>query len=1137
MSIDIEQWLRTLGLEGYASVFAEQQIDSDVLDELTDVDLRELGIPLGPRKKLLKAIRALPPMASNAMDTDPTRLLQPVQSASGPAQAVWERTPGELKPVTMLFTDISGSTSLTEKLDSERTHELLYGVTQKMCEAIESHGGTVCRFMGDGVMAMFGAPVASELHAVNACTAALAMQQAMAHYSDEAVDAHAARLNIRVGLHSGEVVVLTVGEGDTREYDASGPTVPIAARMEQVARPGEIYITEATRLLAGGRIDVRTLKPVSVKGISEPVTAFVLQGMRSREDSERSTSQTPFVGRRAELGQFRGILEACVDDGQGETIYIRGEPGIGKTRLAGEFKRIATAKGMACHRGLVLDFGVGKGQDAIRVLVRSLLGIAPGGGEPLRQETAEATVARGELNIDQRVYLNDLLDLPQPTELRTLYDAMDNATRNRGKQAVVSSLVTAVSAKKPTLIIVEDIHWASPLTLAHIANLCRVVSGCEALLIITSRVEGDPLDRAWRSTTEGSPLITIDLSPLRKHESMALIGEHLGADDSVAEGCVKRAAGNPLFLEQLLHSATRGSMDTLPDSIQSMVLARIDRLSAGSKRAIQAASVIGQRFSIDCLRTLLADPVYECLHLITEGLIRRDGDDLFFTHNLIREGVYASLLKRQRCDFHARAAAFFADNDLVPHAEHLARAEDPGAAQAYLDAARLQSSLYRTEVALALIEQALLLDPTSAVRYELTCLKGELLQLQGQTNASMTVWRDAVSLAQDGQQRCVALMGVAGGLRISSDFRQALKVLDEAELAADGKMSTLISSRLHNLRGNLRFPIGEITPCLESHELAMKFAGESGSDEARANALSGLADVAYLQGRMVSAQHFFGECAALAREHGYGRIEVTNALMQGFAYAYMFDLSQVQSMITKSLEMARLVGNRRAEIMALRGQMMCIRLTGRWTEMGPAITQFHDLNKSLGMKVWNGSCENSDAIYKFSMGEYQAAREAAANAVALDKQNAVQFNLCRSLGYQALLLDDEVQTRTVLQEGERYLHEGVVGHNYLWFYRDAIWTCYRLGDWDLVERYADALEAYTSEEPLPWSNYYCAQARTMSALAKEPQNRTAYDHLKGLHDQAQESGFDMDARAMKTIMEELDRGNALRFPDLTSVVC
>ena len=644
-----------------------------ILCDLTDADLKELGVTaLGHRKTLLKAIAEL------ADGGQPARLLH---AGSDGNLAAWERQLGERKPVTMMFADITGSTALTEKLDAEEAHELLYGATQRMCAAIENNRGTVCRFMGDGVMAMFGAPLASERHAVDACAAALDMQQSIRDYANSADARNAKRLQIRVGLHSGEVVVLTVGEGDKIEYDASGPTVPIAARMEQTAQPGEVYLSAATHALAEGTIETKPLEPVLVKGVSAPITVFALQRVRSVEEIAPAAARTPFVGRRAELNQFAGMLNTSIEDGHGQTVYIRGEPGIGKTRLVEEFSNIAGDKGLSMHRGLVLPFGVGKGQDAIRSLTRTLLGIPAASSKVERERAANAALNDGRLVPGQAVFLNDLLNLPQPIEQRALYDAMDNSTRNEGKQAVLSALLTAASNSQPLLV---DYRGRALGRRNHPGPLGRAApDGC--------RSSGNPGDDfanrgrpAWTRTGAAalrerlfSPSISVRSESRTRWRSSR---EFIDMSDALAQSCLERASGNPLFLEQLLRNAREGATENLPDSIQSLVLARIDRLAAEDKRALQAAAVIGQRFRPDALNHLLETSDYRCRELIEHNLLRSEGEGYLFAHALIQEGVYASLLKRQRRAFHQRAAEWFVGDRVTLHAQHLEHAGDDKAA-------------------------------------------------------------------------------------------------------------------------------------------------------------------------------------------------------------------------------------------------------------------------------------------------------------------------------------------------------------------------------------------------------------------------------------------------------------------------
>jgi predicted ATPase len=309
------------------------------------------------------------------------------------------------------------------------------------------------------------------------------------------------------------------------------------------------------------------------------------------------------------------------------------------------------------------------------------------------------------------VYLSDFLDLPQPTELRALYDAMDNATRGRGMRDTVAALVRAASARSPALLAIEDVHWADQTTLDHLAALADIAADCPAILVMTSRVEGDPLDHAWRTAIRGSPLMTIDLGPLRPPEATALAEAYREASSEFARQCIERAAGNPLFLEQLLRHAEGQAEAAVPGSVQSLVQARLDHLSAQDKQAVQAAAVFGQRFALEALRHLVKDPSYSCATLVERFLVRPAGEDFLFSHALICDAVYDTLLKARRRDLHRRAAAWFAERDLTLHAEHLDRAEDPAAPAAYLAAARVRAGEYRYEQALALSAGASLSPP------------------------------------------------------------------------------------------------------------------------------------------------------------------------------------------------------------------------------------------------------------------------------------------------------------------------------------------------------------------------------------------------------------------------------------------
>lgn len=1119
MPDDITKWLEQLELGEYAGAFTDNAIDANVLADLSEADLEKIGVKLGHRKKLLKAIAALDNQAPRAAQVPAHRSAAP---AADESLAAWERHPGERKPVTMLFADVTGSTALTEKLDAEETHELLYGATQRMCEAVESNRGTVCRFMGDGVMAMFGAPVASEQHAVDACKAALEMQQAIADYAGDIASRYGTGLRIRVGLHSGEVVVLTVGDDDKVEYDASGPVVPIAARMEQSAKPGEIYLTAATRSLAAGRIEAEALAPVSVKGISHPLPVFALRRLRSAEEARQGASRTPFVGRHADVVQFRGMLESCIDEGLGQTIYVRGEPGIGKTRLVEEFARIAAQKGVTIHRGLVLPFGVGKGQSAIRSLVRSLLGVSMESRPEEREDAAARAIADGRIDADGAVFLNDLLDLQQPMELRALYEAMDNAVRNTGRRALVSQLVTSASRDAPVLIIVEDVHWADALTLAHLSTLARAVSECCALLVMTSRIDGDRLDREWRSATGGSPLVTIDLGPLRKRDAMALIAGFMDAADPLAASCMQRAAGNPLFLEQLLRTASEGSGESLPDSIQSLVLARLDRLAPADKRALQAASVIGQRFAADLLGHLVGSDDYDCSALLEHNLIRHEGDGYLFAHALIQEGVYSSLLKSQRRALHAMAAAWYTDSDALLHAEHLASAEDPGAPRAFLAAARDQARQFRFDRALDLCKRGLSHAGEQSDRHALICLEGALLRDLADVPASMAAYRKALESAVDDLQRCDAWMGLAAGMRVMTEYEEALALLDKAEKVAAKERSAARLTELHHLRGNLYFSLARTDECRDQHTLALQYAEQCRSAEGEARALGGLGDAEYARGRMLTAKNYYTRCIEIARAHGLGRTEVAHLGQRGFTRLYAGDWSGAESDALAAIQIATKVGDRRAAMNAT--QCIC-ELSfdkGEYDRLESRSAELLDLARTLGARAWEPLALGWQAIVLHWQGRQSEAQELMKQSVAQTREAGRAFNLGRTIGSLAYVMaEDDVVREQALQEGEDVLRENSLSHNYFWFYRFAIDAMLSIQDWDRAEKYAAALEEVTREEPLAQTDFHAARARALAAFGRGQRDGATIAELERLRDEARRHGLGSALPGLEKALSEL----------------
>jgi class 3 adenylate cyclase len=580
--MNIEDWLNGLGLGHYAAVFRENAVDTEVLTELSDEDFATMGVLLGHRKKLLKAIALLSRTAE--LGTEDAR---PTDPSPG----------GERRQVTVLFADLSGFSKLSSELDAEEVHILLNRYFTLLDGLIEGYGGRVDKHIGDAVMAVYGAPVAHGNDPERAVRTACEIHTAMHGLSAEI----GRKLQAHIGIASGQVLASGTGSDAHREYTVTGSSVNLASRLQDRAAAGQTLITHAVYREVASVVACLRVGEVEAKGFAKPIEVWRLDGLR---DEELWAQDTSFVGRRNERRQFTALVDSCRES----TEVVRGEAGIGKSSLVREFASIARRGGFDTHKALVLDFGVGKGQDAIRTLVRSLLDLAPESSQAERLEASDRAVERGWIDAERRLFVYDLLDLPHPVELRGLYDAMDNATRNREKRELVAAILAAASREQPRLLIVEDVHWADELILAHLSTISATVRDCPAILIMTTRPEGDPLGHEWRAAIPSGSLMTIDLGPLQPTEAAALAGEFVMAGGSVAQRCLERAGGNPLFLVQLLHNAEDGDEEEVPSSIQSLVLARTDHLRPQDKEALQAASVIGQRFTLEELRALLKTP-------------------------------------------------------------------------------------------------------------------------------------------------------------------------------------------------------------------------------------------------------------------------------------------------------------------------------------------------------------------------------------------------------------------------------------------------------------------------------------------------------------------------------------------------
>ena len=999
---------------------------------------------------------------------------------------------GERRQATALFADISGYTQLCASTDAEHVQSLLDRFYALMDGTVAAYGGKVIDHAGDGVLAVFGAPIAHGNDTERAVRAALDMHDAAARLGDPS----GRPLQLHIGIASGEVVAAVLAGGATPKYTVTGDTVNLAARLDALAEAGDTVLSPAVYRSVAGLVDAEDLGERTLKGVAAPTRVYRVRALR-----RGAVERLPFVGRHAELRQLAGMLDNVREIGIGGALAIRGDPGIGKSRLVEELRWRAQAQGYSCHVARVLDFGVAKRQEALPAVVSELLGTPGNEPEPMRRAAFMRAIESGFITAEHEPLIGDLLDLPQRAGLQNIFDAMDNATRVRRTAEAVASLAASCARVQPRLVVFEDIHWASPLLLSCLAALTMATRHSPLVLVMTTRFEADPLDRQWHAASHGTPLLTIDVGPLLPDEARRFAAEIMETSARFAMQCIERAEGNPLFLEQLLRNARESDRSHVPPTIQSLVLARMDRLPARDKLALQAASVIGKRFTLEGLRFLMEDQSYRCDHLVSSDLVRPEAGDYLFAHALIQEGVYSSLLNARKRSLHGQAALWYAAHEPVLHAEHLDRAGDAGAARAYLGAAEDEARRFRYDSALRWAQRGFELAEDAQLRCELALLRGESLRELARTAESVKSFGEALQAAANDQQRCSAWLGLAAGHRITAEASAAMECLDHAQPIAERLQLWSICSRIHGMRGNLHFGQGKVALCGAEHQLALEYARRAGDAECEAMAWSGLGDHCYSDGRMVSALGHFRRCLELYREKGLLRPQVANLCMVGHCLCWIQAGGAGMDEVREAVELSARIGLPQTEVVALESIGFNLMQQGNFSEAEPWIEKAAEAARKASARRYLAMDHLMLAACRYAQGDTTRARELVNDALELSKQTGIGFLGPGLYSAMAQFTDDPAERRRYLQQGEAMLVDECPAHALLMFYRDAIDIVLAEQDGDDALRYADALEAVVCSEPLVFAQLVAARARALVALARRGPQPDVVAELRRLRDE------------------------------------
>ncbi|MEO5738348.1 MAG: AAA family ATPase, partial [Variovorax sp.] len=925
-------------------------------------------------------------------------------------------------------------------------------------------------------------------------------------------------LSMHTGIQTG-LVIARRSDSRSGDFTLTGDTVNTAARLRGLALPGEVVVSPQTWQQVEDFFDAEARTPVEVKGKERPLVPYRIV----QERVVHARGSRPLVGRSEEVQQFMGLAEICLNRRRGRVIFVRGDPGLGKSRLVAEFVHLAREQGMICHTSAILDFGARTGRDAIRGLAQSLLGLPGDADEASRAEALAQLGPQGNGGaVGHVTFLYELLDVTPPASVASVLSAIDVSARQKATLEAICHLARPAPDAPPMLLMIEDIHWADAWTLQQVAALAALTLRQPVLVMLTTRFAGDPSVGEWRVALHGLPVTSIDLGPLTDDDAMRLAAGAASMSDDALRSCIERAEGNPLFLEQLLLNAGDEGASSLPGSIQALIQSRMDRLEPNDKNALQAAAVWGQRAPLLAIRHLIGNPAYDARVLVQQFLLRPDGEEMVFSHALFRDGAYGSLLHARRRQLHLAAALWVEPRDVALAAEHFERAEDARAVTAYLRASGVMTAQFRYAQALDLVDRGLKVGGDGEHGFALKLARAGLLLEMGRSADAIAQANAAVEAARSPVERAQGLITMASGLRIVDRPQQGLDLLDEAQPLAEQAGMTVELARLHELRGNLLFALGRTLECRHAHERALELARAAGSVEAEAAALGGIGDACFSQGLICTAQAMVARCLVLARQHGLLRVEVAYLQMQGWVALYMLDVRGSIEASRATLALAKKISHRRGELMA-RAQLALVDgwVRGNWRAAVGQLEIGMDIARAIGSQRFESMGWFMRALLMLRAQDRERARQDIDTAFAVAGAQGMFFIGPQLYAVRARIETDAATQRLALQQGEALLLDAALSLNHFVFHDAAIDVSLQLQDWDAVERYCTMLQTYTAREPLDWAVFIVARGRALCRVGRGESDEALVAGLQALWRQAIDADTDIHATDLAHALRRL----------------
>ncbi len=874
---------------------------------------------------------------------------------------------GERKHITVMFADISGFTAMSEKMDPEDVRRLINACFERLSTVIDQYGGYIDKFIGDEIMALFGAPVAHENDPERALRAALDMMVALEQFNVEFADSLPQPLALHFGLNSGLVITGGIGAARRQDYSVLGDTVNLAARLEDLSRAGEILVGAETHRRTAPLLDFEALEPVSLKGKARPVQVYRLLRAKAVHGGQIRGIEglyAPLVGREDELGRLTQVLEKFYQ-GEGGVVSVSGVAGLGKSRLVYELRHLAEQqpRGRRAYwaKGHALSYAENAGYLLARDMMRHILGLNLNASPTEAEQALRAQIDQllPDNAAETYPYLAQLLNLPLDDDAAQRIKYLQGAALQQRIGQAAQSFIRAKSRETPLVLIWEDLHWADPSSLNLLENLLTLTRDCTLLIILVYRpVHEGPLP-AFQEHLLAQKYPILQLPPLSAEESGQMLNHLLGdcpLPDKIYNLIVEKTEGNPFFLEEVVRSliesnviaysedepgclVTRPGLEDIqiPNTLQGVIMARIDRLPPQTKRLLQIAAVIGRDFSYRVIARLVDDSAEDLKQLEALDLIkvtqRAPHLEYRFQHIFTRESVYNSLLHSDCRQLHRHIGEIL--EDLYPQeqiegdlplmlAHHFDQGGDKERAIKYLSlAARQAGAVYANQEARALYERALSMVAESEVdapRWDMLAGLETILNRLGerrQQAITLTIMQTLSTLLDDEARLATTHNRRSHYFDRISEYHAAVEAAESGLRAARRSGNRHLEAESLNLLALAawrRFDYPEVQRWATQALRALLVVGDP---HIRTTSLFHLGRASYRLGQYDLALEYTQAAQELTQEIDNRDGQATSHLILGWIYQRLGHYDQAEQEFKAKLQIRRDIGHRYGEAAAL----------------------------------------------------------------------------------------------------------------------------------------------------------------------------------------------------------------------------